>query len=67
MQKNSPRAAAISKAQYARLSASRKDARDKADTLTLAERFLAFHRCKLCQHLTIDGYVCYSCGGDDGD
>jgi len=40
---------------------------DNADKLEVAEQYLAFHRCKLCKRLTIAGYICYWCKGDDSD
>lgn len=39
--------------------------RDRADMLTLAQVYLDLHRCGLCGHLSLTGYVCYWCHGDD--
>lgn len=44
-----------------------RERRDQADIRYCASLFLTLHRCKLCSHLNVDGYVCVHCGGDDSN
>jgi hypothetical protein len=39
--------------------------RDQQDMRICASYFITFQRCKICTHLSVEGYVCAHCGGDD--
>lgn len=42
-----------------------REKRDQRDMVICANSYISFHRCKICTHLTVDGYICIHCGGDD--
>jgi hypothetical protein len=52
-----------SKNSYAMADAMRR--RDRSDKVICADTFLNWHRCGICSHITITGYICLHCGKDD--
>ena len=43
------------------------EAQDDLDVLVLAKQYMGWHRCKLCLRLTVEGYICHWCKGDDSE
>lgn len=37
------------------------------DKLAVANAYLSWHTCGLCERPTVTGYVCFHCGEDDSE